>query len=117
MISVGANDNYVAYGVQKYIVDYSSDIGSLPTHCATGSTAFVIDTSATYMMNSQKEWKLIKIGGSGGGSGSGGEDMNAIVRIYVDNKNNHLMYETADGEIHDAGEIDTSSIETQIVSF
>ena len=73
MYSISANRNRVAYDIKSFVVDSTSDIQTLPTNCATGSTAFVISDSTRYMLNSNKEWKQVNLGGNtGGGGGSGG---------------------------------------------
>lgn len=47
---------------QEFTCDYRSDIEDLPTQytdnnrCVTGSTAFVIDDSSVWMLNSNGEW-------------------------------------------------------------
>lgn len=49
-------------GADKYyefICDEKADIDTLPTDCAPGSIAFAIDSSTCYMLNNQKEWKVI----------------------------------------------------------
>lgn len=50
---------------QEFVCDYRSDVDSLPTQntdkdkCPTGSTAFVIDDSSVWMLNSEGHWKEI----------------------------------------------------------
>ena len=60
MYSLYANDDDILYGIQKYIVDTESDMETLPNHAKAGSTAFVIETSKTYILNHSKVWKEIK---------------------------------------------------------
>lgn len=56
------------YNLKEFVVDVFDDIEKINTReLAVGSTAFVIDTSETYMLNSKKEW--IKVTVSSGGSG------------------------------------------------
>lgn len=43
----------------EFICDSVDDIASLPTDCAPGSVAFVIEGSVCYMLNNQKTWKSI----------------------------------------------------------
>ena len=69
MYSLYANDDDILYGIQKYIVDTEEDMEDLPNHARAGSTAFVIETSTTYILNHNKEWKEIKnssVPGTGG---------------------------------------------------
>lgn len=45
------------YKHREYIVDTEADIADLPVDDnAPGSTAFVIETSAVYMFNTEGEW-------------------------------------------------------------
>lgn len=44
----------------EYIADSITDVQNLPTSgIAPGSTCFVIENSALYILNSQKQWILI----------------------------------------------------------
>lgn len=70
MYSLYANDDDILYGIQKYIVDTEEEMQSLPNHARAGSTAFVIDTSTTYILNHNKKW--IKIKNSSSVPGTGG---------------------------------------------
>ena len=57
MISINANNGKISYGVKHYILDTQDDVKNLSHKtAATGSTAFVIDTSKYYMLNSNNEW-------------------------------------------------------------
>lgn len=56
MIATTQVDDKVAYGVNSYCCDTEADVPNLPKTCNAGSTAFVIETSSLYMMNSKKEW-------------------------------------------------------------
>lgn len=47
----GADDYY------EFVCDSKNDIVDLPTNCAAGSVAFVIEGSTCYMLNNQHEWK------------------------------------------------------------
>jgi hypothetical protein len=73
MAFVVSNSGKTAYGVNRYLVDTVDDLMLLNTaNLYPGSTAFVIDSSATYMLNSSKVWVKVNLsGGSGGGSGEG----------------------------------------------
>ena len=61
------NQGHEAYGTKHFGCDTESEVPNLPTDCAMGSTAFVIETSKRYMLNSQGKWIAIAVG-SGGGS-------------------------------------------------
>lgn len=78
MVTIGANNHKIAYGIRHYILDVESDFNSLDTWgLPAGCTAFVIETSKQYMLNSQSKWIEItpfgssssSSGGSGGNSG------------------------------------------------
>lgn len=71
MFSIHSNRGQIAYGHKEFIVDFTSDVSSLPTDCAVGSTAFVIETSQYYMLNNQKMWIKVNLAS---GSGTGGGD-------------------------------------------
>ena len=66
------NTSTPTYGLVIFTVDEESDISTLPRYHAAGSTAYVIASGNTYMLNNKKEWILSnRAGGSGSGSGSG----------------------------------------------
>ena len=53
------------YGLKDFVVDVFDDIKTInTTDLATGSTAFVIETSEHYMLNSKKEWVKVNLGSS-----------------------------------------------------
>lgn len=66
-----------AYGRKLFYLDFDSDVASLPTNCAVGSTAYVIQNSTCYIMNSNKEWikQTCNIGGGGSTPGTGEGDV------------------------------------------
>jgi hypothetical protein len=72
MYSISANRNKIAYDVKRFVIDFTSDIPLLPKDCAAGSTAFIIENSTRYMLNSNGQWVLIRNSGSGG---EGGDDV------------------------------------------
>ena len=76
MINIGANGNKIAYGIKHYNLDTETDLNKLDTFYLTpGTTAFIIDTSESYMLNGEKKWIKIKSpisGGNNGGGDSGG---------------------------------------------
>lgn len=60
MFSVYANDDDILYGIQKFVLDTEADIPYLPAaQLKAGSTALVIETSDTYMLNHSKIWKKL----------------------------------------------------------
>ena len=73
MYSMTHEHNEQAYGLKRYVVDTEADIATLPANVPTiipGSTAFVIGTSTTYMLNNQRQWVKINIGSNSSGSDS-----------------------------------------------
>ncbi len=63
---------------QEFVCDTRADVANLPTQttennrCVTGSTAFVIEDSSEWMLNSLGEWK-VTTKAAGSASGGGGE--------------------------------------------
>lgn len=46
------------YKHREYIVDTAADLANITvTDDAPGSTAFVVETGAAYMLNTEKQWK------------------------------------------------------------
>lgn len=58
---------------REYVCDEVIDITLIDTKtCSMGSTCYVINTGETYILNSQKQWKLYTGHNSSGGSGGSG---------------------------------------------
>ena len=72
MFSILSNRGKVAYGQKQFVVDFVSEVSSLPTKCTPGSIAFVIETSQYYMLNNQRQWIEVNLAS---GSGTGGGDL------------------------------------------
>lgn len=54
------SDNIVPY-YQAFVADTESDIASLPTQCAPGSTCLVVGNSSLYVLGNDNIWhKLTK---------------------------------------------------------
>lgn len=53
---VTASNGKIGYNVKHYIVDEFDDMKKLPTSAAAGSTAFVVLTSQSFMLNNKREW-------------------------------------------------------------
>lgn len=71
MAFIAANGGKTAYGVKKFFLDTAEDLMQLNTaNLYPGSTAFIINTSTTYMLNNKKVWVKVDLG-SGGSSGDG----------------------------------------------
>lgn len=74
--NITANDNNIAYGVKKIMVDTKEELKELPYKLAPGSKALDISTMDLYLLNNHNTWVKIKNlksdGGSGGGDNPGG---------------------------------------------
>lgn len=44
---------------REFICDDESDVANLPTDCAAGSSAMVIEPFSLYIINSRGEWRKI----------------------------------------------------------
>ena len=71
-VRISKSGEHVQQGTVVYTADTESDIESLPNTCTPGSTCFCIETSTTYILNNQGEWKVKSTSGGGGGGGGGG---------------------------------------------
>ena len=76
---IRANGRKVAYGIKHFDIDTIDDLSKLNSYVLKpGCTAFVIDTSKSYILNNKFKWvevkKLGTSGGSPGGGGSSGDD-------------------------------------------
>lgn len=63
--SINAGSGKEAYNVKHYIVDCFEDMKKLPTSAAAGSTAFVVDSSRSFMLNNKRQWVEFNPVGSG----------------------------------------------------
>ena len=52
MINTTSNSGHAAYGLKDYVIDKKSDLQNLPIDVPMGSTAFCIEDSSAYMINS-----------------------------------------------------------------
>lgn len=73
MAFIAANSGRTAYGIKHLIFDTVEELAEVnTTDLYPGTTAFIIDTSDNYMLNSKLEWKKVNLSiGSGGGSDDG----------------------------------------------
>ena len=62
-----ANDDNVAYGVKKFIVDTTADLAELPTNVTPGSSVLVTKTSKLFVLNNEHKWDEL-VTTSGGAS-------------------------------------------------
>lgn len=56
MIAKTSQSGHVAYGLQEFVIDTVNDLNLLPINVPMGSTAFCIEDSSVYMINSSGEW-------------------------------------------------------------
>ena len=56
MINTTSNSGHAAYGLKDYVIDTVNDLNYLPIDAPMGSTAFCIENSSVYMINSSGEW-------------------------------------------------------------
>lgn len=56
MITIISNSGQTAYGLKDYVIDKKADLQDLPVNVPMGSTAFCIEDSSVYMINSSGEW-------------------------------------------------------------
>ena len=56
MILIASNSGNIAYGLKNYVIDKKVDLQNLPIDVPMGSTAFCIEDSSVYMINSSGEW-------------------------------------------------------------
>ena len=76
--NITANDNNIAYGVKKILVDNAEELKTLPYKVEAGSQALDTSTMDLYLLNNQNTWvkiRNLKVSGgssSEGGSGDGG---------------------------------------------
>lgn len=70
MFKVINQSGHTAYGLKEYICDVESDISNLPIDETPGSTAFVIASKKTYMMNNQHKWVDITVTFTSNSSGT-----------------------------------------------
>ena len=70
MFKVINQSGHTAYGLKEFICDTEADISNLSLDEIPGSTAFVIASKKTYMMNNQHKWIDITVNFSSNSSGS-----------------------------------------------
>lgn len=59
MIGITKDAGKVTYGLKEYVVDTVAEVDLLPTNCAMGSSAFIIETGDVYMLNGSGKWVQI----------------------------------------------------------
>ena len=51
-----ANDDNIAYGVKKFVVDKEEDIKELPISITPGSSALILSSSTFYVLSNMHQW-------------------------------------------------------------
>ena len=62
--TVASKNNTVRYNLTQFVCNTENDITVVPTTVAPGSTLFCIESSNTYMLNTNREW--VKISANNG---------------------------------------------------
>lgn len=62
MITKFAQGNKVNYDIQKWLVEEESELSTIP-RCIIGSTAYVISTAESWMMDSKGKWHVMNSSG------------------------------------------------------
>ena len=65
--AVASKNNTARYNLTKFVCNTENDIIGVPTTVAPGSTLFCIESSNTYMLNTNREWVKISVNNAGGG--------------------------------------------------
>ena len=76
MFSILSNSGKVHYGQKEFLLDFESDLSSLPglEGAHPGSVAFVIEKSQHYMLNNYGQWVAVNLSSGGSSSGGGSDD-------------------------------------------
>ena len=102
-IRLSKENGHVQYSSYAFVADYATDVASLPTNTklvCPGSTCFVIETSKSYILNTQGVWSEYSTGGGGGGGG--GSEYPSADNISFPKNYDHPVYLKTDGENYDA---------------
>lgn len=75
---IKANSNAVQYGIKHLVFDDNEQFKAYTGVAAAGSTAYIIATKKSYILDSQRTWHLLPVNSS---SSSGGED-EEVIYIY-----------------------------------
>lgn len=60
MIKLISQNGEIANGINEYVVDNKDELNKIK-YCDMGSTAFIIETQETYVLNGKREWVLKKV--------------------------------------------------------
>ena len=70
MFKIINQSGHTAHGLKEYVCDIEQDISNLSIDDTPGSTAFVIASKKTYMLNNQHQWIDITVSFNSNSSGS-----------------------------------------------
>lgn len=87
MVNAVSINGKTLYGIYDFVCDFEEDYKKLPTNCAVGSRAFIIENNKIYMINSKKEWKEVKRLNNGDSSGT-------TIGLYPKQENEVLFWDT-----------------------
>ena len=69
--TVASKNDIARYNLTQFVCNTENDITVVPTTVAPGSTLFCIESSNTYMLNTNREWVKISANNAEGGSSEG----------------------------------------------
>lgn len=105
---VTQNGNDAQY-LSHLLATSESDVSSLPTNISPGSTCFIEETGATFMLSNSHYWFKVISSGSGGGSG---EDVSAFhLRGTIPSTDNLPVSGQEVGDVYVVGPLDDGSYE------
>ena len=67
--AVASKNNTARYNFTQFVCNTENDIAVVPTTVAPGSTLFCIESSNTYMLNTNREWVKISVNNAGDSGG------------------------------------------------
>ena len=97
MINLYKQDGETLYGIKEFLLDSPQDLSELPTNVRIGSSAIVIQTGQTYILNGYKKW--VPFGGGGSSTPGGSGDFNQFdsdgdgIIDYSEEANSITLYE------------------------
>ena len=81
-ISIVSQNGKFQYGIKHYVLDSIEDLEKLQVSDTIGSTAFIIESGKTYILNSQNNW--VAVNKSSSASSSDGENIEIITNQQID---------------------------------
>lgn len=114
MISYAFQSGKPTYRLNALILDTFDDMANIGKEHAPGSTAYIVATGQTFMLNNRGAW-IQQLGAGSAITPEG--NVVSISTVNVDD-NNHLIITFSNGTVQDAGEIKVTEVgETTVVSF